>query len=54
MIVPRLVRGGLLVADNAINHREALQTMLERALSDERVDALILPIGKRELMCRKT
>ncbi len=53
MIVPRLVRGGLLVADNAINHREALAPMLERALSDERVDALIVPIGKGELVCRK-
>jgi len=53
MVIPRLVKGGLLVADNAINHREALQTMLERALSDERVDALIVPIGKGELVCRK-
>lgn len=54
LVIPRLVKGGLLVADNAINHREALQTMLERALNDERVDALILPIGKGELVCRKT
>ena len=53
LVVPRLVRGGLLVADNAINHREALAPMLERALNDERVDALILPIGKGELVCRK-
>ncbi len=53
LVVPRLVRGGLLVADNAINHREALAPMLERASSDERVDALIVPIGKGELVCRK-
>ncbi len=53
MVIPRLVRGGLLVADNAIDHREALQPMLERALNDERVDALIVPIGKGELVCRK-
>ncbi len=52
-VVPRLVRGGLLVADNAINHRETLAPMLERALRDERVDALIVPIGKGELVCRK-
>jgi predicted O-methyltransferase YrrM len=52
-IVPKLVRGGLLVADNAINHRETLKPMLDRALSDERVDALIVPIGKGELVCRK-
>jgi len=54
LVIPRLVKGGLLVADNAINHREALQAMLERALNDERVDALVVPIGKGELVCRKT
>jgi caffeoyl-CoA O-methyltransferase len=53
LVVPRLVAGGLLVADNAINHREALQPMLDRALSDERVDALVVPVGKGELVCRK-
>lgn len=52
-VIPRLVKGGLLVADNAINHREALQPMLDRALTDDRVDALIVPIGKGELVCRK-
>ena len=53
LVVPRLVPGGILVADNAINHREALGPMLDRALADERVDALIVPIGKGELVCRK-
>ena len=52
-VIPRLVPGGLLVADNAVNHRERLQPMLDRALADERVDALIVPIGKGELVCRK-
>jgi len=52
-IVPRLVKGGLLIADNAINHQETLQPMLHRALTDDRVDALIVPIGKGELVCRK-
>ena len=53
LVIPKLVKGGLLVADNAINHRESLQPMLDRALSDERVDAQILTIGKGELLCRK-
>ncbi len=53
MVVPKLVPGGLLIADNAINHRETLQPMLDRALSDVRVDAIILPVGKGELVCRK-
>ncbi|HEX6337550.1 MAG TPA: class I SAM-dependent methyltransferase [Jiangellaceae bacterium] len=52
-VVPRLVPGGILIADNAINHRETLQPMLDRALADDRVDALIVPIGKGELVCRK-
>ncbi|NHJ02914.1 MAG: O-methyltransferase [Candidatus Heimdallarchaeota archaeon] len=53
LIIPQLVTGGLLIADNAINHRETLQLMLDKALSDKRVDALIVPIGKGELVCRK-
>lgn len=52
-VVPRLVPGGILIADNAISHREALQPMLERALSDDRVDAMICPMGTGELVCRK-
>lgn len=52
-VIPRLVKGGLLVADNAINHRERLQPMLDQALHDERVDGLIVPIGQGVLVCRK-
>lgn len=52
-VVPNLVSGGIFVADNAINHRETLQPMLDRALADERVDALIVPIGKGVLLCRR-
>ncbi len=52
-IIPTLESGGILVADNAINHRETLHPMLDRALTDKRVDALIVPIGKGELVCRK-
>lgn len=53
LVVPRLVKGGFLVADNAINHEKALRPMLGRVLADERVDALIVPIGKGVLICRK-
>ncbi len=52
-VVPRMVQGGILVADNAINHQATLQPMLDRALRDDRVDALIVPIGKGELVCRR-
>ena len=53
LVVPRLTSGGLLIADNAINHAATLQPMLERALADDRVDAMIVPIAKGELVCRK-
>lgn len=52
-VIPKLVPGGWLVADNAISHRDALKPMVDRALTDERVDALIVPIGQGELVCRK-
>jgi predicted O-methyltransferase YrrM len=53
LIVPNMLRGGILVADNAINHYETLKPMIDKALEDERVDALVVPIGKGELICRK-
>ncbi len=53
LVVPRLVSGGLLVADNALSHRDALKPMLDRALSDERVDSLVVPVGKGLLLCRR-
>ncbi len=53
LIVPRMVSGGILVADNAISHRETLEPMLQMALNDKRVDALIVPVGKGELVCRR-
>jgi caffeoyl-CoA O-methyltransferase len=52
-IVPNMVKGGLLIADNAISHKEELEAMLKRALNDERVDALIVPIERGVLVCRK-
>lgn len=52
-VVPHLVPGGLLIADNAINHAPTLQPMIDRALADERVDALVVPIGNGELVCRR-
>jgi predicted O-methyltransferase YrrM len=52
-VVPRMISGGLLVADNAISHRDILKGMIEGVLNDRRVDALIVPIGSGELVCRK-
>jgi predicted O-methyltransferase YrrM len=53
MIVPRLVTGGILIADNAISHADSLQPWIDRVLDDDRVDALVVPLGKGELVCRK-
>ncbi len=53
LVIPKMVKNGILVADNAINHYETLKPMLESALTDSRVDSLIVPIGKGELVCRK-
>ena len=52
-LAPRMVTGGLLVADNAINLQDVLQPMIDRALQDERMDAMVVPICKGELVCRK-
>jgi predicted O-methyltransferase YrrM len=52
-LIPNMVTGGLLAADNAISHQDILREFLDRALHDERVDALVVPIGKGELVCRK-
>jgi len=53
LVVPRLVRGGLLVADNVISHRDALRSFLSIALADDRVDSLVVPIGNGLLTCRR-
>ena len=52
-VVPALVPGGLLIADNAISHHDDLREMIDRALDDPRVDATVLTVGKGELVCRK-
>jgi caffeoyl-CoA O-methyltransferase len=53
LVVPRLVKGGLLVADNVISHEAELGPLVARSLADERLDAVVVPIGKGELVCRK-
>jgi predicted O-methyltransferase YrrM len=53
MIVPKMVTGAILIADNATSHREDLQPMIDRVLADERVDAMVATVGKGELVCRR-
>lgn len=53
LVVPRLRAGGFFVADNVISHGEELAGFVERVMADERVDALVAPVGKGLLVCRK-
>jgi predicted O-methyltransferase YrrM len=53
MIATKLVRGGLLIADNAIDHADAMKPLMEKAQSDDRFDCLTVPIGKGEFVCRR-
>ena len=52
-IVPNMVSGGLLIADNMISHQDALRPFVDHALADTRLDSVVAPIGKGELICRK-
>jgi predicted O-methyltransferase YrrM len=52
-VIPKLVPGGILVADNATSHFNDLEPMLNFALNDVRVDSMIATVGKGELVCRK-
>lgn len=53
LVVPNMVPGGLLMADNVISHRDAVAPMVRKAVRDKRVDTVMLPIGSGELLCRK-
>lgn len=51
-VVPRLVPGGYLVIDNTTSPR-ILTDLLARARTDTRVDCVLLPFPKGDLVCRK-
>ncbi|KTD53457.1 O-methyltransferase [Legionella santicrucis] len=53
IVIPNMVPGGILLADNVVSHQSDLQPMIDRALGDNRVDALIVPIGQGVLLCKK-
>ncbi len=52
IVIPKMVKGGMLVADNVISHGEELKLFIDKVLADARVDAVVIPIGKGELVCR--
>jgi predicted O-methyltransferase YrrM len=53
IVIPHLVPAGLLVADNVISHAATLGAVVKKAEADERVDSVVVPIGKGELVCRR-
>ncbi|MBN2836680.1 MAG: O-methyltransferase [Candidatus Delongbacteria bacterium] len=52
-ISPKIIKNGIIIADNAINHYETIKPMIDKALNDSNFDSLIVPIGKGELVCRR-
>ncbi len=53
LVVPLLRKGGLLVADNLISHAQDLAPFRDRALSDPRLSALVVPLGRGELLAAR-
>ena len=53
LVVEAMTPGGLIVADNVISHADELESFVTRVLNDERVDALVVPMGKGELVIRR-
>jgi predicted O-methyltransferase YrrM len=53
LVIPNLVPGGLLIADNVISHAEALADFVQQAEEDTRVDVVVATIGSGLLICRK-
>ena len=52
-VVPNMVSGGLLVADNAISHAGDLSGFLDRAENDARMDSMVVTIGEGLLLARR-
>ena len=53
VVIPNMIPGGILLADNVTSHQTDLQPMINRALMDKRVDSLVVPIGQGILLCKK-
>lgn len=49
LIVQLLAPGGVLIADNLISHEADLREFRDAALADERLSAVLVPVGRGEL-----
>jgi len=52
-LIPNLTQGAIMAVDNVISHADELSDFVAQAENDPRVDALVVPIGKGVLVCRK-
>ena len=52
-VIPNMVSGGILVADNVISHAGDLSAFLDRAESDTRMDSMVVTVGEGVLLARK-
>jgi predicted O-methyltransferase YrrM len=52
-VIENMVKGGIFIGDNAISHKFELESMLKMVFDDKRTDAIIIPVGKGQLVCRK-
>ncbi|MCY3410992.1 MAG: class I SAM-dependent methyltransferase [Candidatus Heimdallarchaeota archaeon] len=52
-ISKKMVSGGIILADNAINHAETLKSFFDAVEKHKEFDSLIIPIGKGVLMARR-
>ena len=52
-VIPNMVSGAFLVADNVISHAGDLSAFMDRAESDERMDSMVVPVGEGVLLARR-
>jgi caffeoyl-CoA O-methyltransferase len=52
-LLPNLVKGGIVAADNIVSHAQILSPFVTHVLADPRVDAQVIPIGKGVLVARR-
>lgn len=53
LVVPRLVPGGLLVADNVVSHAGELEAFLARVRTHPELSTVTVPVGKGEAVAIK-
>jgi len=52
-VIPNMVSGGLLVADNVISHAGDLYAFMDRAETDRRMNSMVVPVGEGVLLSRR-